>query len=1021
MGQNLLLRFVIIIFTCGFLGWMAYRGVAGKRLELGIDLKGGTELVFKFDFTDITAPKAETLKTAIDIIQQRIDGYGMKDIQIQPIGEDRFAVQISATDRDKVDAVKDIITQLGKLEFRITVDRSRSENFEHYWTLFQDRLAKKVPKDQAVKITVEDLKPEDRARYQYGLQWYPLSSDGRRRYQVEKLPLVEGVPQPWVLCELDDSNITGENLENVRYGPDERVGGGFAVFFQVRALAQKAMTNLTATVGDHMAIILNEEVTTAPELQATLTTDGQITGGFTEDTARQLAAVLQAGALQDKPTLDSERTIAADLAGSARDRGILSVVLGFIVVLAVMAWLYYGPGMLANFALLLNIVILVGVLVWFDAVLTLPGLAGIVLTVGMSVDANILVYERMREEKQRGRTVAQAVALGYERALVTIIDSNLTTLITAYFLFQLGSGPVKGFGITLAIGIVASMFTALYVTHAIFDLLLRKKKITELKMRRVSEPPTISWTGRAMRLAVVGSAIAMAAGVAVWELAPEKVRYDLDFTQGSKLVMRLSEPVPMSEVRNRIEEVAREHPMYREMSIRATAEGVGQKVTADSSPAFEFRSQTIASKPDIEHLTGTLREIFKGKLLPGPLDATLKPAAGGGLTGELYFVSDRVKPELLTAAFRLFAENERKGLVGARVETLPAMPGAGSGFRVTFPSDESKEAAPFNVDAALRGLKLAEAKRRFTEISTSETSTPQEQDAAKGVLAALDTYQEADLTSALFDKCNPFPLADLVNPSTAAEHRTAAVQAMALSLIGIIVYVAFRFRSWSFGIASVIALIHDVVVTLGVATVATWLGLFDARLNLVTVAAYLTLIGYSINDTIVIFDRIRENKGAGGTRARLAEIIDRSVNQTMARTIRTSLTVWIVVLILLVFNYGANSALEGFAFILTFGLISGTYSTIFIASPTLLYLPWLWDRSGKSAKALLRKAAPFMVATAAVLIVSAYLHDKAGFAKDWTPPVFDNLILAVPIGALVFFLFNFVRFVRAERAEPQAA
>jgi hypothetical protein len=245
------------------------------------------------------------------------------------------------------------------------------------------------------------------------------------------------------------------------------------------------------------------------------------------------------------------------------------------------------------------------------------------------------------------------------------------------------------------------------------------------------------------------------------------------------------------------------------------------------------------------------------------------------------------------------------------------------------------------------------------------------------------------------------------------------VQAIAFSLIGIIVYVAFRFRSWTFGIASVIALIHDVLVTLGIATVATWLGLFDARLNLVTVAAYLTLIGYSINDTIVIFDRIRENRGASG-RARLAEIIDKSVNQTMARTIRTSLTVWIVVLILLVFNYGANSALEGFAFVLTFGVLAGTYSTVFIASPTLLYLPWLWDRCGRSVPALVRKAAPYMILTAALLIGSRWYHDRPGFARDWTVPVFDNLLLAVPVGVLAFFLLNFVRFVRSERAEAEA-
>ncbi len=1021
MGQNLFVRFLVIAIVCGFLGWMAYRGVADKRLELGIDLKGGTELVFKFDFSNVAA-RSETLKTAIGIIQQRIDGYGMKDIVIQPLGEDGFAVQISAVDREKVDAIKEIITQLGKLEFRITVEPQSNQNFGSYWTLFQERLAKKIPVDQAARITLDDLKPEDKERYKLGLRWYPLSADARGEYSAARLPQGEGGAQPWVLCRLDDQNVKGEDLENVRHGLDQGgMGTSFSVHFDVQKLAQNRMAALTEFEEDKfMAILLNEEATSAPELQSTLSRNGQITGGFTEAKARQLAAVLQAGALQEKPALVSERTIAPDLAGEVREQAILSVVLGFVVVLAVMAWLYYGPGMLANLALLLNIVLLLGVLVWFDAVLTLPGLAGIVLTVGMSVDANILVYERMREEKARGRTVAQAVTLGYERALVTIVDSNLTTLITAYFLFQLGSGPVRGFGVTLAIGIIVSMFTALYVTHAIFDLLLKKRMVTELKMRPVREAPAIHWTGRVMRPAVTWSTLAMLGGVILWEMAPDKVRYDLDFTQGSKLIMRFSEPFPLADVRGKIADAARENPMYGDIALRATAEGVGQKVSADMSAAFELRSQDIATKQQIEELKATLRHAFEGRLLRGPLASTLRPADGGGLEGEIFFRSDRVKPELLEAAFRQFADREKKGLVGGKATLLPAVPGAGASLKVAFPNDQNPEAVVFNVGAALEGFQLAEAQKSYGDIASSDTSTPQEQEDAKRISAALGSYQSADLTPALFEECDPFPLADLVNPSTAQEHRDAAVQAIALSLLGIVVYVAFRFRSWTYGLASVFPLIHDVVVTLGAATLATWLGIFDVRLNLVSVAAYLTLIGYSINDTIVIFDRIRENKGASG-RARLAEIIDKSVNQTLARTVRLSLTVLVVVLILLVFNYGTNSSLEGFAFILTFGVLAGAYSTVFIASPTLLYLPWLWDRCGRSVRSLARKAAPFMIACAAILIGSARFHTPEEFQRDWSVPVFDSLFLAVPIGVLGFFLFYFVRFVREERAATETA
>ncbi|MCK6461195.1 MAG: protein translocase subunit SecD [Planctomycetes bacterium] len=1020
MGQSLLVRFLVIGATVAFLGVLAVRGVAQNRLELGIDLKGGTELVFQFDFEGVTA-KAETLQTAIGIIQQRIDGFGLKDIVIQPLGEKGFAVQISATDREKVDAVKEIITQLGKLEFRITVEPGSNDNYLSYWKLFQDRLAKNIAPAEASRLSQDDMKPDDKTRYPDGLRWYPLSSDARSEYSSSRLPSTEAGPQPWVLCKLDTYNVTGEDLENVRHALENGgTGPNWSVHFEVEKYAQPRMAGLTEKEGDFMAILLNEEVNSAPVLKSTLSRNGEISGGFSEAKARQLAAVLQAGALQEKPTLVSERTIAPDLAGSARDRGILSVALGFLVVLAVMIWLYYAPGLLANFALLLNLVLLIGVLVWFDAVLTLPGLAGIVLTVGMSVDANILVYERMREERARGRTVAQAIGLGYERALVTIIDSNLTTLITAYFLFQLGSGPVRGFGVTLAIGIVASMFTALYVTHAFFDLLLKKKKISEIRMRPLKPIPEIHWTGRAMRLAVIGSAIAMVTGVVLWEAAPDKVRYDLDFTQGSKLIMRFSSPQSMADVRGALNEAAKENALYRDISMRATSEGVGQRISAEGSPAFELRSQSVATKDQIDEMKATLREAFRGRLLPGPFRSTIVHAEGGGLKGEIFFGSDRVKAELVEAAFRLFAETERKGLDGARVETLSPPPGAGSAFGLVFPSDQNEDALVLNVRGALEQFDLVKAKERYAELAKSDTLTPTEQEAAKRIQAALEPLQSADLAPGVFKECDPFPLADLVNPSTAEEHRDAAVKAMAFSLIGIIVYVAFRFRSWSYGFASVVALIHDVVVTLGITTLANWLGIVDARLNLVTVAAYLTLIGYSINDTIVIFDRIRENRGASG-RTRLAEVIDKSVNQTLARTIRTSLTVWVVVVILLGFNYGANSALEGFAFILTFGLIAGTYSTVFIASPTLLYLPWLWERSGASVRSLGKRALPYMVATAAILIGGAYYHGTAAAAHDWTVPVFNNILLAIPVGLLAFFLWNFVVFVRTERATETAA
>ncbi|MHC4669757.1 MAG: protein translocase subunit SecD, partial [Planctomycetota bacterium] len=841
MKHNLTLRLFVIALVVVFLGTMAYRGIAQDKLELGIDLKGGSELIFKFEFKE-GENKKELLDEAISVIQDRIDGFGLKDINIQPIGDDRFAVQISAKDKEKVDAVKDLITDLGRLEFRITVEPTATDHHGYYWKLFQEALKKGVDEWTAREIRFADIHKDEKARFPDGLRWYSISLDKRDQYAVSRWAKDENEePQPWVLCEIDTYDITGDALYNVFHAREQGgLGTGWAVYFSVQKLYQGRLAALTSFEEDkYMAIILNDQVHSAPVLRSTLSDQGQITGGFTAVTARKLAAILQAGALQQKPTLTSERTIAPDLAGSARKQGVLSTFLGFFLVLVLMVWLYYGPGMLANLALLLNLVILLGVLTWFEAVLTLPGIAGVVLTIGMAVDANILVFERIKEEKAKGRTVAQAISTGYDRALVTIVDANLTTLITAYFLFQIGSGPVRGFGITLAVGIIASMFTALYVTRTVFEYCLRKKWVTDAKMRGVWATPSIKWMSL-KRTAVIVSALAMVAGVVLWEAVPEKARYDLDFTQGSKLIVRFHEEQGIDDVRARIDALGRQEARYRDVAVRASAEGIGEQVGYEGGKGFELRSQHIATQGDIDGFKTKLRETFKDEILPGPFQATIEPGPTGGRVGLIYFLSNEVKAGLLKAVLDQYT-TETKRLTGTQVEALEAVPGAGSVFRLSFREELEPAAIALTVRKAFVEFKLDEALESYRATATSDASTPTEQAEAKQRLEELQAFAGVALDREFFAECDPFPLADRIDPSTAQEHRDAAVRAIALSILGIIIYVAFRFRSWYFGFAAVAALIHDVLVVLGLVALVNWLGLVDARLNLVTLAAFLTL------------------------------------------------------------------------------------------------------------------------------------------------------------------------------------
>ena len=892
---------------------------------------------------------------------------------------------------------------------RITVEPS-TPNYDTYWTRFKKALDEgSPPLSVARNVTPADRAQDDvdSGRYPDGLRWYKLSEAGRAQFPLDRRP--DG-KEPWVLCELDQFDITGNSLSNANHNRNiDGMGGDWLVVFNVDKKHRSNMLGLTEETGSYMAIILNEEVDSAPVLNSSLSDTGQISGGFTEKKARALAAVLKAGALKQKPELIAERTVASNLAGSSRDKGIFSIGVGFVAVLLLMTFLYLMPGLLANLALLLNLVLVVGVLYWFGAVLTLPGLAGLVLTVGMAVDANILVFERIKEEKAKGRTLAQAITTGYDRALVTIVDSNLTTLITAYMLFQIGSGPVRGFGITLAIGIVASMFTALYVTRTVFVFLLSKGVIREAKMRGKFNPPAIGWMSMKKR-AVTGSAIAMVLGFVLYDLVPEKKKYGIEFTQGAKLIMRFHKTLKLDEVRGRLDTMAQANPKYKDISVRVSAAGIGTEVQSGEGEGFELRTQEIGQRAEIERFLEDLRKSFADVLVPGPYEATVKDTGSNRSTGTIYFQREGIPAAGVDRAMRQSGKFD-----GATVTALPPLEGAKSVFEITVSDSlQNRGATAINLRNALTNFNIVDAKAALLALSTDDSKTPTEQAEAKTELATLETMPEK-FEDGYWAETDPFPLADRIDPSTAREHRDAAIRAIALSILGIIMYVAFRFRSWAFGFAAVMALVHDVLVVMGIVAVVNWFGLVDARLNLVTVAAFLTLIGYSINDSIVVFDRIRENRGTG--RARLSENIDKSLNQTLSRTIRTTSTTWVVVVILFVMNIGTNSSLEGFAFILSLGVLIGTYSSIFVAAPTLLFLPWFWERCGSTSKTYAKACLPWVLGAAAILLAVDGM--KGNFAGDFSRPVFGDLMLAFPVGVLAMFLLNFVRFVRLDK--PDAA
>jgi preprotein translocase subunit SecD len=377
------------------------------------------------------------VRQALETIRNRVDQFGVAEPVIQRQGSgDRIVVQLPGVDDPA--RVKDLIRATALLEIKPVVASADSEE------ALLAPYGGKVPED-AMVVTGDARDMTDRVI-------------GKRYYLLKKA-----------------SVVTGRDLRSARRSQDQF--GQPAVAFTLTLEGGKKFGAYTgAHVGEQMAIVLDNKVYSAPVIKSQITDSGIIEGSFTIQSAEDLALVLRAGALPASITYLEERTVGPSLGRDSVVRGVRSGLVGMALVMLFMLVYYRGAGINANVALLLNALLLLGAMAAFKATLTLPGIAGIILTVGMAVDANVLIFERIREELALGKTVRNAVDLGFSRALATIVDSNLTTLIAALFLFQFGTGPIKGFAVTLSLGIIISMFTAVFVSRTLFEVVLSRKR-----------------------------------------------------------------------------------------------------------------------------------------------------------------------------------------------------------------------------------------------------------------------------------------------------------------------------------------------------------------------------------------------------------------------------------------------------------------------------------------------------------------------------------------------------------------
>lgn len=725
MEKKLIYKITLVLAILGLSIYFAFP--LDKRINLGLDLKGGMHLVLKVDTSSLPeAGREDAVDRALEVIRNRIDAFGVREPSMQKQGAEEIVVQLPGVS-DRGRAI-DLIGKTALLEFKLV-----SPDMEK----LKEALAGNVPEGFELKYSEDENEP----------------------LLLEKQAV-----------------LTGDALKNAGVHFSQSTFNEPVVGLEFNAEGARKFAEITAqNVGRRLAIVLDGKVQSAPRIKEAIPSgEAVIQGRFTVEQAQDLAIVLRVGALPAPMYIEEERTIGPLLGQDSIRKGVKASIIGGALVFAFMAFYYWFAGLVANVALLFNLLIILGGLgalpllfPGVSATLTLPGIAGMILSLGMSVDANVLINERIREELNAGRALRTAIANGYGKAFSAIFDSNITTLIAAFLLFQFGTGPIRGFAVTLTIGLLASMFTAIVVTRTIFEVLLHFGMLHSLPMMRLIKETAIDFIGKRYLFYTL-SLLVIVSGLTVF-LKQGKQAYGIDFSGGQLQEYGFKEPPQADQVRQ--------------------------------------------------------------------------------VLGEL---------GLADASIQQFKDNPRVVLIRTQVDKSNEI------------TEKLKERFPGQEIQVLRIEK--------------------------------------------------------VGPVAGTQLRSKAVKALIWSLIGILVYVAFRFKHWNFAVAGVIALFHDVLVALG------FMALTRRQVDLLTVTAFLTIAGYSINDTIVIYDRVREN-ARSMRKLGLRDLINLSVNQTLARTILTSGVTLLVVVAIFLFG---GEVLGNFAFTLLVGFVSGVYSTVYIASPLVL-------------------------------------------------------------------------------------
>ena len=899
-----------------------------RGLVLGLDLKGGTELTLR-----IVAPEGATDAITIDanemaqIIRERIDNSGMKEPRVQVVGKDRILIQIPGVDASDVARIRSIITRTGRLEFRLVADQKHN-----------------------AAILAEAAK-DDTQKAPKGWHYYVMERTDPKN-PGKMLP-----PETLLISDslAEGEGLTGDSIAHATVGPD-RTGAKMAVnvrfkdsdvfWLLTKNNVNRRLAIITDDVRDQSGnLIKTGKIHSAPNINEPIMGGAEISGDFTQKTAEDLKLTLQSGSLKWPLELESEQFVGPYQGLQSIQDGRQAIIIGFAAVVLFILIYYLKAGLVANFALLLNLLILVAALALRSATLTLPGIAGIMLTIGMSIDANVLIFERIREEikKMADKPLLKCMRDGHSKALVTIFDANLTTLITGIILHEFGTGPVKGFAVTLCYGIVISMFTAIVVTRVIFEALIKLKALKTLPMLELVKSANIPFI--AMRNVWLTVSGVLVIGGLVYFFTGTGERFGIEFKSGTRVEVNLSEKVTAEVVRAKLKAAGYEDVQVQEISQGVVVEQAG-------SLSFSIR---LAQVPFFKVMTSERIDAVKYPEFAGGAEVLVQADRAADETVMAEQLADLGSPGCAVEAgakegafFTYSIRNKDTGPdairdLAANVQSVFSSELIIGGIRGAFRNEDGsslladrgiRQTSDTTIRIALKAPAAPDAIKAAIKDSVADADVQPEGELADekaGVVVVTTKVADAmpKIKAALRTKdiatLEPFAGVTKIYPSVAKELTVKAIVAMGLALLAIVAYVWFRFE-FRFGLAAVVALVHDVSITLAV------LALCQIEISLTVIAALLTIIGYSLNDTIVVFDRIRENRRTV-RKTKFPDIVNLSINQTLSRTILTSVTTLLAVLALYVLG---GAAIRPFAATLLVGVIAGTYSSIFIASPVLL-------------------------------------------------------------------------------------